>query len=823
MGVRKMNRIREKAILSVKQFPKVFAILFFLLLVTSNISAEEKENLPVADSAGTFVGSEVPDLAEIVPLEIKLTGRLQNLEKRLDAGLDREQMEGRFVELEKDLTLLEEQLGSLRISEEYKYNKLLDFRETLKQLSNSFAIAVTPVSDSIRNLGKMRKEWQVEATRWENWSETLLKEGEFEQLEITFNHATETIDTALHMVLSKLEAYLTIQERAGLLERKLDLLNSEVVTLLDEERRNTLFNDTPPFFSKQYLAQIKNKSIWEEVSNEVRQISLPSKSLVNQHGWIAILQLIIAIVFTLYVQKRKELFKATDRWRFLALYPMASGLFLSYISCVLLYEYQGVPNSWKFFVTVIGGISFARIMEGVLEDRWKVLFIYCLISIVIITQFMDVMSFPIPLFRLYIFLAALSSLFFCWGLQRKLDKETVSWIYFFLLRSSVCFFGVILVFEIWGRKSLSSFLFVSLLESVATILVFTFFMHMIRGGLEWLFRTKILRGSTALNDEDALTIISRLTRFFDALVILLVIIPAVLLIFGVFQSLKEATLGVLGFGFTIGSNHFTIGLFVIAATVLYCSFLISWVYQKLLVDQVLFKRQMERGARISIARLAHYLIVVIGFLIAISVLGIEITKLTIIISALGVGIGFGLQGIVNNFVCGLVLLFEQPVRVGDIVEIDGIWAEIRHIGIRATVVKDFDHADLIIPNADLVSNKVTNWTLRDKSARMTIKVGVAYGSDVDMVIETLMKCARANSKVSLDPSPEALFLNFGESSLDFELRVFVDARERIRIRSELHKNIDKVFREKKINIAFPQRELHLPEIQITKVEQGAVL
>ena len=171
---------------------------------------------------------------------------------------------------------------------------------------------------------------------------------------------------------------------------------------------------------------------------------------------------------------------------------------------------------------------------------------------------------------------------------------------------------------------------------------------------------------------------------------------------GAYESLAEATKGVLSLGFNIGPNRLTVGLLAISASILYGSFLISWVVQKLLIDKLLFKRRMEKGARISIARLIHYFIVVVGFVLAISALGIEITKLTIMVSALGVGIGFGLQGIVNNFVSGLVLLFEQPVRIGDLVEINGMWAEIKHIGIRATVVRNFDHADIIIPNADLV-------------------------------------------------------------------------------------------------------------------------
>jgi small-conductance mechanosensitive channel len=215
------------------------------------------------------------------------------------------------------------------------------------------------------------------------------------------------------------------------------------------------------------------------------------------------------------------------------------------------------------------------------------------------------------------------------------------------------------------------------------------------------------------------------------------------------------------------------------------------------------------GVRVSTKRLIHYVLITLGFLLALSTLGLELTKLTIMLSALGVGIGFGLQGIVNNFVSGLILLFERPVRVGDYIEVTGNWCEIQKIGLRATIVQTFDQADVIIPNADLVSNQVTNWTLRNRRARLIIPVGVAYGSDIPLVIETLKASADPHPMVAKNPAPQVLFLSFGESSLNLELRVWVlDVDHMLTTQSELHQEIDRRFREANIEIAFPQRDLH---------------
>jgi small-conductance mechanosensitive channel len=282
------------------------------------------------------------------------------------------------------------------------------------------------------------------------------------------------------------------------------------------------------------------------------------------------------------------------------------------------------------------------------------------------------------------------------------------------------------------------------------------------------------------------------------------------MIWGLYPSLEEATKSLLAFGFNMGSQRMSVGLLFVSAGILYVSFLTSWILRKLLMDEVLIKRHLEKGVRFSIGRLVHYLLICIGFLLAISALGFEITKITILMGALGVGIGFGLQGIVNNFVSGLILLFERPVRVGDYIVIGGSWSEIKKIGLRATTVQTFDQADVIIPNADLVTNQVTNWTLSSRRVRLIIPVGVAYGSDVSLVEEKLMECAKENPMVAERPEPQVLFLSFGESSLDFELRAWVpDADDRLAVISQLHHEIDRKFREAKIEIAFPQRDLHV--------------
>jgi small-conductance mechanosensitive channel len=260
-------------------------------------------------------------------------------------------------------------------------------------------------------------------------------------------------------------------------------------------------------------------------------------------------------------------------------------------------------------------------------------------------------------------------------------------------------------------------------------------------------------------------------------------------------------------------------MILIVVIAVYASFGISWLVQGILLDKVFPKRRVQIGVQMSITRLVHYGIIFLGFLVALSFLGVDMKNITIIGGALGVGIGFGLQSIVSNFVSGLILLFERPVKTGDYVQLGDQWGEIVRIGLRSTIVKTFDRSEVVVPNSNLISNEVTNWTLTDRSIRLRIPVGVAYGSDVEKVIATLKECGEDNPMVLSKPSPQVLFMNFGESCLDFELRVWVsDVDSMVITRSEINQEIDRSFRAAGIEIAFPQRDLH-----IRSVDQSAPL
>lgn len=232
---------------------------------------------------------------------------------------------------------------------------------------------------------------------------------------------------------------------------------------------------------------------------------------------------------------------------------------------------------------------------------------------------------------------------------------------------------------------------------------------------------------------------------------------------------------------------------------------------------VLSRMNLEPGAGYAITTITTYILVIVGVVTCLAVIGVQWSKLQWLVAALGVGLGFGLQEIVANFVSGVILLFERPIRVGDMVTIGGVTGTVARIRIRATTLVDWDRKEQIIPNRTFVTQDLTNWTLSDSITRVTLRVGVAYGSDVNKVQEILAKVASTNERVVSDPAPEVFCVGLGDSSIDFEVWVFVkDLQDMMPLSHEIHASIASALTEADIEIPFPQRDIHvrtLPDVR----------
>ncbi len=262
----------------------------------------------------------------------------------------------------------------------------------------------------------------------------------------------------------------------------------------------------------------------------------------------------------------------------------------------------------------------------------------------------------------------------------------------------------------------------------------------------------------------------------------------------------------------VGNNESAISLGSLfrALVILVLTFFLAANLPGLLEATLLSRLQLQAGSSYAITSLFNYGIISIGLVATLSALGVSWEKLQWLVAALTVGLGFGLQEIFANFVSGIILLFERPIRIGDVVTVGNLSGRISQISIRATTITDFDRKEIIVPNKTFVTGELINWSLSDTVTRVVVKVGVAYGSDLRKVKEILLRAAELNDRVLKDPEPQVLFLNFGDSTLDHELRIHVKGLgDRNPAIDEINRYIDQQFKRFGIEIAFRQLDVHL--------------
>jgi potassium efflux system protein len=232
---------------------------------------------------------------------------------------------------------------------------------------------------------------------------------------------------------------------------------------------------------------------------------------------------------------------------------------------------------------------------------------------------------------------------------------------------------------------------------------------------------------------------------------------------------------------------------------------------------------IDKGQRYAAGMILRYLLTVTTVAMACLTIGLSWSSIQWLLAAMTVGLGFGLQEIFANLVSGLIILFERPIRVGDLVTVGGVSGRVTRMQIRATTITGFDRRELIVPNKKFITEDVMNWTLTDDVNRIEIQVGVAYGSDTDLVRQILLRVARQQPQVLADPEPLATFDRFADSSLNFTMRCFLpNLDDRLTVIHELHSAIDREFRKARIEIAFPQQDLHVRTVDapLTKLLSG---
>ncbi len=781
-------------------------ILTVGLLIWVGSTAAETADSPQPSSSEKHADSASSDVPDLISMATELGNRSVVLEKEIVALFDLSATQKNLARMAKETEKLSRNLKSLKNTEGYGYDQLFDVKAQIDQKAAGLQELIQFTKEAIHQAEFWKEEWEEEGTRWEQLQSPLSKQVSSRTLEPTFAKVRQIIGRTQNLITQAMEPLLSQLQAAEVIRASQTSLELELDALVSVLRDNLTHKTARSMFSAKYYSLLSS-GLWKELPQSLLSVSRPDLQFLQRQGWLVVLQIFFSLVLSIGIFQQRDRLMEKEQWQFMARRPLEAGILIAAITTSLFYG--TIPGTWRLMAQCVVIFSLARLVGAFVEKeyrrRWLV---YGLSVYLISTRLFDVFGLPFSLFRLYIFSTALLGMLLClWRSAASARRGDVR-LYTRALRLGALLCLLILIAEMGGYSALSAHLLESSLKTILIVLAGWMLMVMLRGFLELAICSPPLKNIPFLQVKSHI-IISRsalLTNLFAAILTGTFILVA----WRVYSDPAEAIQAVWSFGVTLGSRQITVGLILAAAALLYCAFLISWAVQAMLMEGLFTKRELQVGVRISMARLVHYGFVFLGFFLAMLTLGVQLREFTIIAGALGVGIGFGLQGIVNNFVSGLILLFERPIKVGDHIELGEQRAEVKRIGLRATLVQTSDRSEIVVPNSDLISSQVTNWTLSDQYAGIRIPVGVAYGSDVPRVMQTLLDCAQEHVQVAENPAPQVLFMGFGESSLGFELRGWIsEVDNMLQIKSELHQEIDRKFRSLEIQIPFPQQDLHL--------------
>ncbi len=413
----------------------------------------------------------------------------------------------------------------------------------------------------------------------------------------------------------------------------------------------------------------------------------------------------------------------------------------------------------------------------------------------------------LPVISDFIRVIALSAVMLPFLIALRINKKTSATIKA-LMRLFIVAFSFSIIAGVLGYISLALYVAIHTFSAAITLFFVILLRKLSKEFLIYLLKRKSFRIFLRLNSKD-IKRINLLLAFIVTPVLILLGVIILMLLWG----FPKAN---LIYYFSKAVSPFSIGGLTVSPIDIIISiisfifvFLLSGKFKASIKDKLLIGTTMDESIKDSLASGATYIFIILGAFLSIGFLGISFTNIAILVSALSVGIGFGLQNIVNNFISGIIILIERPIKIGDWVVVGDHEGIVTKINIRSTELETFKKASVLIPNADILSTSIINWTHENQLGRVDINVGLEYGSDVEKAKDVLLACAKAHKKVLRYPAPYVIFAEFGGSSLDFMLRCFTaDVKNSLTISSDLRFDINKKFMEENINIPFPQMVVH---------------
>lgn len=692
--------------------------------------------------------------------------------------------------------------------------RLNDWKNRIQQQSKS-------IDDRIAELRTLRERWAASKAVISGQANSNTA-TETENTEIVPEEVIRRADSVLAAVANverqagtQRAEFLTLESRVSELQSDADQAVADLKHRREKQLANILSQNDRAIWSANWSElnpQNFAPSISGSISRQWRDFSDYAARYSHRFAWHAVLLIgLIALFFWTrrnivpIVEKEPKLQKPAVFFKM----PFAAALIVSVFFVPWLY-----PQSPRLLTTIIGA---AAIIPGILILRRIVesplnYLLYGLLGLYLLDRIRDVLS-DLPLLtRIFFSVEMLAAcVFLIWFYRSKRVEKNVeagAYSVFLTIRKIIPFAAVIfalaLIGNLLGFLSISYLVGNGLLRAAYLAIFLYTAVQIFISALAFALRVKPLASTRAVRNNRML-IRQRATQVLKWLAAFIWVI-GVLNLFSIQDVVYSALGSIIGFQINIGEISITLGDILLFVLMIWMAVLISRFVRFILEEDVFPRIDIGGGVSFAISSVVHYLVLIGGFFIAIAAVGFELSRFAIVAGAIGIGLGFGLQNIINNFVSGLILLFERPVKVGDTIQIGDHTGALKSIGLRASVLRKTDGADVIVPNSQLISDRVINWTLSDDKRRIDIPVGVAYGTDPRTVLKLLGDLAIGREPILVDPAPRALFVGFGESSLKFELRYWVlNTDAWVALRSEMVTEVFDALTE--AGIEFPQNDL----------------
>jgi potassium efflux system protein len=700
---------------------------------------------------------------------------------------------------------------------------------------------------NLRMLQNLSQEWSLYFKQLDGWKETL--QGRSQDLEKQSHNLKEMTDiwhlteenairekaprairervkstlkeigTIEIKVSPRLNTVLVLQNQISNVQIKINDLLSRIKKT-EQETRNQLFViDSPALWeafkvdsdSLQFTSQLQ--ASWEELFRS----NIAFLTANENRFYFHLVIFAILIILMLYLNrrnKRDNLFNEDDKALKASAYfvsrPFSAAMLIALILSIWIYP-EGTSTVAEFIMFLFL-IPVLRLIPGMLpaEIRKPVYFLYAMFVIDILQK--NALGFVLlqRILLLLVTIVAIIIILWLWRPKGPIRNKTdQSWKVLLRRASPVILLLLIVAFigNLVGGVSLASTIGWGFVES-GYILVALIISSMVGTGLV----TVLIRRRRKKASQFVKTYALKMERWAYLtinLIAFLIWARATLKIFGFLQPFYDWFEDTLSHTWTVGTLEISAEAIFDFIVITILTFVIVRVIRIFLDMEVFPRIKLPRGIPGAISMVIRYTLVVAGILIALSSLGIDLGKFGLLAGALGVGLGFGLQNIIANFVSGLILAFERPIQVGDTVQVDTVFGNVQSIGVRSSTIKTFDGSEVIVPNADLISNRVTNWTLSDKRRRMELPVKVAFGYDPHQVLELILSVAKKHPDVLEDPEPFSVFNGFGDNYLDFTLYYWIPTNLFFKVKTEVALGVHDLLISKGIEPPIPQRAVKM--------------